>query len=58
LVNDCDGSKPGDGANAGFIRLTITAWRLPNWRTRFGIVIPAIWSDLRKAGKIRFFSIA
>ncbi|WP_425251631.1 type VI secretion system amidase effector protein Tae4 [Janthinobacterium sp. NFX145] len=26
-------------------------------RTSFGIVIPTIWSDLRKAGKIRFFSI-
>lgn len=27
-------------------------------RTRFGIVIPTIWSDLRKARKIRFFPIA
>lgn len=27
-------------------------------RTRFGIVIPTIWSDLRKARKIRFFPVA
>lgn len=26
-------------------------------RTRFGIVIPTVWSDLRKARKIRFFPI-
>lgn len=27
-------------------------------RTRFGIVIPSFWSDLRKARKIRFFPIS
>lgn len=27
-------------------------------RTRFSIVIPTIWSDLRKARKIRFFPVA
>ncbi len=27
-------------------------------RTRFGIVIPTVWSDLRKAQKIRFFPIS